>query len=153
MPYWKALVWFLTITSVFMSASYTMLVPFLPMYLIDELGVAQSDVNIWSGLIFSISFLISAIMAPIWGALSDSDGRTCGRLFSHLVRLGRFCANPVGAFCHAKLPGLFCGTVASLLSHHDIDGPERKNGVVLGTHARRLDRGRRLWAVDRGRSG
>lgn len=52
MPYWKALVWFLTITSVFMSASYTMLVPFLPMYLIDELGVAQSDVNIWSGLIF-----------------------------------------------------------------------------------------------------
>lgn len=56
MPYWKALVWFLTITSVFMSASYTMLVPFLPMYLIDELGVAQSDVNIWSGLIFSISF-------------------------------------------------------------------------------------------------
>ncbi len=71
MPYWKALVWFLTITSVFMSASYTMLVPFLPMYLIDELGVAQSDVNIWSGLIFSISFLISAIMAPIWGALSD----------------------------------------------------------------------------------
>ena len=48
-----------------------MLVPFLPMYLIDELGVAQSDVNIWSGLIFSISFLISAIMAPIWGALSD----------------------------------------------------------------------------------
>lgn len=69
MPYWKALVWFLTITSVFMSASYTMLVPFLPMYLIDELGVAQSDVNIWSGLIFSISFLISAIMAPIWGAV------------------------------------------------------------------------------------
>lgn len=67
MPYWKALVWFLTITSVFMSASYTMLVPFLPMYLIDELGVEQSDVNIWSGLIFSISFLISAIMAPIWG--------------------------------------------------------------------------------------
>ena len=71
LPYWIALVWFLTITSVFMSASYTMLVPFLPMYLIDELGVAQSDVNIWSGLIFSISFLISAIMATIWGALSD----------------------------------------------------------------------------------
>ena len=56
MPYWKALVWFLTITSVFMSASYTMLVPFLPMYLIDELGVAQSDVNIWSGLIFHFVF-------------------------------------------------------------------------------------------------
>ena len=71
MPYWKALVWFLTITSVFMSASYTMLVPFLPMYLIDELGAAQSDVNIWSGLLFSISFLISPIMAPIWGAPSD----------------------------------------------------------------------------------
>ena len=65
MTNWKALVWFLTLTSVFMSASYTMLVPFLPMYLIEELGVANSDVNLWSGLIFSTTFLISAIMAPI----------------------------------------------------------------------------------------
>lgn len=71
MTNWKALVWFLTLTSVFMSASYTMLVPFLPMYLIEELGVANSDVNLWSGLIFSTTFLISAIMAPIWGALAD----------------------------------------------------------------------------------
>lgn len=73
--HWKALVWFLTITSVFMSASYTMLVPFLPMYLIEELGVHATEVNIWSGIIFSSTFLISAIMAPIWGAMADKKGR------------------------------------------------------------------------------
>ena len=58
-----------------MSASYTMLVPFLPMYLIQELNVAQDEVNLWSGIIFAISFAISGIMAPIWGAMADKKSR------------------------------------------------------------------------------
>jgi DHA1 family multidrug resistance protein-like MFS transporter len=69
--YWKGLVWILTVACVLMSASYTMLIPFLPMYLIDELGVHANEVNMWSGVIFSASFLVSAIMAPIWGAIAD----------------------------------------------------------------------------------
>lgn len=49
---------------------YTMLV-ILPMYLLEELHVAQEDVNLWSGLV-SVSFLISGVMAPIWGRLPIS---------------------------------------------------------------------------------
>ena len=52
-----------------------MLIPFLPMYLMEELGVAQADVNWWSSIIFSISFLISGVMAPVWGALADKKSR------------------------------------------------------------------------------
>ena len=58
-----------------MSASYTMLIPFLPMYLINELGVTSDNVNMWSGIIFSVTFIVSAVMAPIWGKLSDKKGR------------------------------------------------------------------------------
>lgn len=65
----------LSLSSILMSVSYTMLIPFLPMYLMQELGVAQADVNIWSGVIFSASFLISGIMAPIWGAMADKKSR------------------------------------------------------------------------------
>ena len=45
---WQVTLAILTFNTVLMSASYTMLIPFLPMYLIEELGVAQSDVNWWT---------------------------------------------------------------------------------------------------------
>lgn len=72
---WKAVLAILTCNVVLMSASYTMLIPFLPMYLINELGVTSDNVNMWSGIIFSVTFIVSAVMAPIWGKLSDKEGR------------------------------------------------------------------------------
>lgn len=72
---WKMTLVILTTASVLMSLSYTMLIPFLPMYLLEELHVAQEDVNLWSGLVFSVSFLISGVMAPIWGALADKRSK------------------------------------------------------------------------------
>lgn len=73
--HWKTTLVILTMSSVLMSLSYTMLIPFLPMYLIQELGVDQERANFWSGLIFSVSFLISGVMAPIWGAIADKRSR------------------------------------------------------------------------------
>lgn len=72
---WKSVLAILTCNVVLMSASYTMLIPFLPMYLINELGVTSDNVNMWSGIIFSVTFIVSAVMAPIWGKLSDKKGR------------------------------------------------------------------------------
>ena len=72
---WKLTLVILSASAVLMSLSYTMLIPFLPMYLIQELHVAQDDVNLWSGLIFSVSFLVSGIMAPIWGSMADKGSR------------------------------------------------------------------------------
>ena len=54
---WKVTLVILSLSSILMSLSYTMLIPFLPMYLIEELGVDQSRANFWSGLVFSVSFL------------------------------------------------------------------------------------------------
>jgi len=72
---WKFCLAILTCNVVFMSSSYTMLIPFLPMYLTRELGVDAASVNIWSGVVFSSTFLISAIMAPIWGRMADRRGK------------------------------------------------------------------------------
>ena len=72
---WKFILGLLTTCAVLMSMSYTMLIPFLPMYLIQDLGVVKADVDMWSGAIFAITFLVSGIMAPIWGALADKKSR------------------------------------------------------------------------------
>ncbi|WP_313995299.1 MFS transporter [uncultured Selenomonas sp.] len=72
---WKAVLALLTCNVLFMSASYTMLIPFLPLYLTNELGVADADVNLWAGIAFSVTFLVSAVMAPIWGRIADRRGK------------------------------------------------------------------------------
>ena len=72
---WKITLVVLSLSSVLMSLSYTMLIPFLPMYLINELGVDQSRVKLCSGIVFSASFLISGVMAPVWGAMADKHSR------------------------------------------------------------------------------
>ena len=56
---WKFILGLLTTCAVLMSMSYTMLIPFLPMYLIQDLGVVKADVDMWSGAIFAITFLVS----------------------------------------------------------------------------------------------
>lgn len=67
-------VWILTIGMSLLAICYTMIIPFLPVYLL-ELGVEQEQLAIWSGLSFSISFFIAAIMAPVWGRLADQHGK------------------------------------------------------------------------------
>ena len=51
---WRVVLAVLTCSTVLMSASYTMLIPFLPMYLIQELGVQTAEVNWWSSIIFAV---------------------------------------------------------------------------------------------------
>ena len=72
---WKVILALLTCNVLFMSASYTMIIPFLPMYLTHELGVDDTSVNLWAGLTFSVTFLVSAVMAPIWGRMADRRGK------------------------------------------------------------------------------
>ncbi len=67
-------VWIITISMTVLAVCYTMIIPFLPIYLL-ELGVPKDDVALWSGLVFGITFLIAGIMAPIWGKIADNKGK------------------------------------------------------------------------------
>ena len=67
-------VWIITASMTVLAICYTMIIPFLPIYLL-ELGVPKDDVALWSGLVFGITFLIAGIMAPIWGKIADNKGK------------------------------------------------------------------------------
>lgn len=63
------------VASMFLVASgYTMVIPFLPLYL-GELGVPDYEIALWTGLVFSSCFLVAGIMGPIWGKLADLGGK------------------------------------------------------------------------------
>lgn len=74
MANWKRTMWILWVGVLLCSASYTMSVPFLPLFLLD-LGVSGEWVNMWAGIVYSSAFLVGAIMAPIWGAVADKYGK------------------------------------------------------------------------------
>ena len=58
------------------GAAFSLVMPFLPLY-VEQLGVTgHSALNMWSGIVFSITFLFSAIASPFWGGLADRKGRT-----------------------------------------------------------------------------
>jgi DHA1 family multidrug resistance protein-like MFS transporter len=71
---WKRTMWVLWVSVLLCSSSFTMSVPFLPLYLLD-LGVDKESVNLWAGIVHSSSYLVGAIMAPFWGGLADKYGK------------------------------------------------------------------------------
>jgi DHA1 family multidrug resistance protein-like MFS transporter len=55
--------------------SLSMLLPFLPLY-VQQLGVSSTAAVVqWSGVAYGVTFLGTALTAPIWGQLADRYGR------------------------------------------------------------------------------
>ncbi|TBF87527.1 MFS transporter [Rhizobium leguminosarum] len=53
----------------------TLLLPFLPVY-VEQLGVREPRaVAQWAGIAYGATFMTAAIVAPLWGRLSDRYGR------------------------------------------------------------------------------
>lgn len=71
--YVKRTVWICALGGICVSGGGTMVFPFLSFYLLD-LGAAPDDVELWTSLAASSTFLMGAIVLPIWGALSDRMG-------------------------------------------------------------------------------
>lgn len=72
---WKRNLYFVTAAEMVAIAGFSIVMPFLPFY-VEELGVTDPDqIKIWTGWLFSAQAITMAIMAPIWGALSDRHGR------------------------------------------------------------------------------
>lgn len=135
---WKPTLIILTASSLLMSASYTMLIPFLPMYLMEELGVTQENVNLWSGIIFSISFAISGIMAPIWGAMADKKSRKLMAVraavcLSITYILGGLVQDVWQLFAVRVFQGFSAGLWPACLAIMTVNAPRTKLGLCLGT--------------------
>lgn len=73
MELWRKNLYVLWVGTFIAGMSFSLVMPFLPQ-LLEEVGVGE-NLAFWSGIAFSVSFIVSAIMAPIWGSLADKYGR------------------------------------------------------------------------------
>lgn len=120
------------------GAAFSLVMPFLPLY-VEQLGVTgHSALNMWSGLVYSITFLFSAIASPFWGGLADRKGRKIMLLRSALgmavVMMLMGMAQNVWQFLILRaLLGLLGGFVPNANALIATQIPRHKSGWALGT--------------------
>ena len=74
MEQWRKNVYLLWVAVFIAAACWTMVMPFMPVFLEKELGVTE-NVSTWAGAIAAVNSLGMALMAPVWGAMGDRLGR------------------------------------------------------------------------------
>lgn len=133
---WRRNLWSLWFGCIISSISYTMVLPFLPLYLLD-LGAAQGTIKIWSGLVFAATFLFSALMSPLWGRLADKTGKRrmlirSGLSLAFVYFLGSLVRSPLELLLVRTLQGFATGFVPAALAIVASSAPEEKMGFSLG---------------------
>lgn len=120
------------------GAAFSLIMPFLPLY-VETLGVTGHEaLNMWSGLVFSITFLFSAIASPFWGGLADRRGRKLMLLRSALgmsiVMLLMGMAQNIWQFLALRaVLGLLGGFIPNANALIATQVPRNRSGWALGT--------------------
>jgi DHA1 family multidrug resistance protein-like MFS transporter len=74
LPQWRKNQIAVTLSGAFLYFGFTLVMPFLPIY-VRQLGVQGiGGIAFWSGVILSASPLMAALMGPLWGRLGDRKG-------------------------------------------------------------------------------
>lgn len=135
--------WKLNLISVWLGCFFTglamsQILPFLPLY-IEQLGVSgHQPLSIWSGLVFSGTFLVSALVSPLWGSLADRKGRKLMLLRASLgmavvIALQGMVTNVYQLFALRALMGLTSGYIPNAMALVASQVPRDKSGWALGT--------------------
>lgn len=134
---WKILLAMMVTFALIMSSSYTMLIPFLPIYMQNELGATADNVSLWSGVTYAITFAISAFVSPIWGKLSDKMGKKpmiirASFLLAITYFLGGIVRTPFELFLVRAFQGIASGLWPACLVMMSACVPKNKLGISMG---------------------
>lgn len=117
---------------------FTLVMPFLPLY-IRELGVSDvADIALWTGLTLGATPAVTAISAPLWGRVGDRYGskvlvlRSLGAFVLTKAAMGLVTA-PWQLFALRALLGVFAGYGALTVSMAAESVPRERMAEAIGT--------------------
>ena len=122
----------------FTGLAISQILPFLPLY-VSQLGVSSHEaLSMWSGLTFSVTFLVSAIVSPMWGSLADRKGRKLMLLRASLgmaiaILLQAFATNVWQLFILRAIMGLTSGYIPNAMALVASQVPRERSGWALST--------------------
>ena len=136
-PQWRVTLWGMVAAQLAMSMCFSFLSPVMPLFL-PELGVhSASGVDLWSGILASVTSFIGAFAQPVWGRMSDRYGRKLMVLRSGLaIAVCIFLMGMVGTVWQMLglrvVMGFFSGFNAAAVVLVASQVPDRRLGYALG---------------------
>ncbi|WP_257832435.1 MFS transporter [Salipaludibacillus agaradhaerens] len=126
------------IANFFVSASATMVLPFLSMYIETFGSYSPTYVQRWSGFIFGITFLVAFLVSPLWGRFGDKFGRKKILLFTgYGIAFSMFLMSYVetvsGLFFLRLFMGIVTGFIPTSMALIAAQTTRENAGKVLGT--------------------
>lgn len=114
----------------------SLIAPFISLYISTLGNYSKTELNIWSGLVFSSTFIVLAFVSPLWGRLADQKGR---KLMLLRASLGMAVVISLMAFVTAAwqllilrmLLGAFSGFISNSMALMASSAPKEKSGSVL----------------------
>lgn len=122
----------------FTGMAISQILPFLPLY-IQQLGVeSHQALTLWAGLTFSVTFMVSAIVSPMWGSLADRKGRKLMLLrasfgMGAVIFLQAFVTQAWQLLLLRALMGLTSGYIPNALALVASQVPRERSGWALST--------------------
>ena len=129
--------WLMVAIQFFMTLSFTVLSPVLPLFLPD-LGVhGAAAIDLWTGVLNAATPFVAAFASPLWGRLSDRKGRKIMLLRSMIAIsvftcLMGFSQTVWQFFALRALMGAFSGFSATAITLVASQTPDRRLGFALG---------------------
>lgn len=137
--HWRRNLFISWIGCFFTGASFSLVMPFLPVY-IEQLGTAKSQVDLFSGLAISVTAFAAAIVSPLWGNLADRKGRRLMMVRAAAgmtVTMGSlaFVPNVYWLLIMRFMTGVLSGYIPNATALIASQAPKEKSGWALGTLA------------------
>ncbi|HXF61269.1 MAG TPA: MFS transporter [Caldilineaceae bacterium] len=137
MPKWRRTVYVLFAVQLISTVGFSLVFPFLPLY-VKEIGIATGgSIEFWAGLVFSSQAVTMMLAAPVWGAFADRYGRkmmlvraTFGGAV--LIALMGFAQNAEQLVVIRTLQGLVTGVMAAATALAAAAAPRERTGEALG---------------------
>ncbi|MEZ4674671.1 MAG: MFS transporter [Caldilineaceae bacterium] len=137
LPQWRRNLYILFGVQLLTTAGFSLVFPFLPLY-IRELGVAtRGSLEFWSGMVFSTQAFTMMISSPFWGVIADRYGRkpmllraTLGGAI--LITLMGFAQNAEQLVLLRTIQGFVTGVISSVNALVAATAPKEKTGSALG---------------------
>ncbi|WP_203651325.1 multidrug efflux MFS transporter [Secundilactobacillus yichangensis] len=137
-PVWRRNLFVLWFGTFMAGLAFSEIMPFLSLY-VDTLGNFTKDqLNLYSGITFSATYLVTAVASPMWGRLADRKGRKLMLLRASLgmaLVMGLMGAvTSVWQLMALRfIQGIFSGYISNANALMATQAPKSKSGQALGT--------------------
>ena len=132
----KLVITLLCINVFLLSASSTLVLPFLPLYL-QELNTDNSALNFYTALAYSSTYAVSIVISPLWGHFADKYGKKLMLTFVFILLalsylFAYLSTNAIQLCLSRAFQGLACGIIPAFLSLVSCIAKEQKAGIYMG---------------------